>query len=292
MSPLSRRQGNEMEFALETANRIYYQSDVLEISSALTQTEDYPAHAHPDQFQLELVVDGATECGIGRRRYAVPQANFSIINPAVEHFNVTPGWKHALFVIFPRHTLDETAWHIYRLWSRPVAFSDVVASCPTDLAAIVNSLFTEVAHPDRPGRRLLIDTTLVQLSVALLRRLHGNYSGHTTVASHPTAAQTQIARAVDLIHSAFQTDLCLDDLADAAAMSRYHFLRCFKSHTGSTPYAYLQQVRLQSAAALLRDSSRAITDIALGCGFTAPSRFSGAFRRRFGCTPSAYRRSH
>ncbi len=280
-----------MKFALETANRIYHQSEQLEISCAVTQTEHYPAHAHTDQFQLELVVDGATECGIGRHRYAVPQANFSMVNPTVEHYNVTPCWKHALFVIFPRQTLDETAWHIYRLWSRPVVFSDVVAPCTTDLAAIVNLLFVEVARPDRPGHRLLIDTALVQLSVVLLRILHGNYSSRTIAASHTTAAQAQIARAVDLIHNDFQIDLSLDDLANAAAMSRYHFLRCFKTHVGSTPYAYLQQVRLQSAAALLRDSSRAITDIALDCGFTSPSRFSSAFRRRYDCTPSAYRRA-
>ena len=209
----------------------------------------------------------------------------------MEHYNVTQFWKHALFIIFPRHTLDETAWHLYRLLSRPVVFSDIVAPCPIDLASVVKLLFAEVARPECLGRRLLIDTALIQLAVTLLRHLHGNYSGRSGTTSGSTAAQMQIARAVDLIHSAFQTDLCLDDLADAAAMSRYHFLRCFKHHAGSTPYAYLQQVRLQHAAALLRDSSKAITDVALDCGFTSLSRFSGAFRRRFGATPSAYRRA-
>ncbi len=229
---------------------------------------------------------------IGRCRYAVPQANFSIVNPAVEHYNVTQCRKYALFIIFPRRTLDETAWHVYRLLSHPVSFSDVVAPCTSDLATIVNLLFVEVASPDRPGRRLLIDTTLVQLSVVLLRILHGNYSGRAIAARHASAAQAQIARSVDLIHSDFQTDLSLDDLASAAAMSRYHFLRCFKTHVGSTPYAYLQQVRLQNAATLLRDSSRSITDIALDCGFTSPSRFSSAFRHYFGCTPSFFRHTH
>ena len=57
-----------MEFALETANRISYQSEPLEISSAVTRTEYYPAHFHTNPFQLELGVNGATECGIGRRR--------------------------------------------------------------------------------------------------------------------------------------------------------------------------------------------------------------------------------
>jgi AraC family transcriptional regulator len=72
-------------------------------------------------------------------------------------------------------------------------------------------------------------------------------------------------------------------------MSRYHFLRCFKTQVGMTPYAYLQQVRLQTAAVWLRSSCRAITDIALACGFTSSGRFSEAFRRQFQCTPSAYR---
>jgi len=281
-----------MEFALDAVDRIYYQSDQLEISSAVTQTEYYPTHYHTNQFQLELVVNGATECGIDRHRYDVPRTYFSVVNPSVEHYNVTQHWKHALFIIFPHHTLDETAWQIYRLLSRPVAFSDVVAPCTTDLTAIVTLLCTETMLPDCPGRCLLFDTALVQLSVVLLRALHGNHSGRAVAASHATAAQTQIARAVDLIHSAFQTDLSLDALADAAAMSRYHFLRCFKTHVGSTPYAYLQQVRLQRAATLLRSSSRAITDIALDCGFTSPSRFSDAFRRRYGCIPSVYRRTH
>lgn len=241
-----------MEFALEAADRIYYQSDQLEISSAVTRTEHYPTHYHPEQFQLELVVNGATECGIGRRRYAVPRAYFSVVNPAVEHYNITQRWKHALFIIFPQHSLDETAWQIYRLLSRPIAFSDVVAPCTTDLSAIVNLLFTEAVHFGRPGHRLLFDTALVQLSVVLLRALQGNHSGRAAAAGNATAAQTQIARAVDLIHSAFQDDLSLDDLAQAAAMSRYHFLRCFKTQVGSTPHAYLQQVRLHNAEAAPR----------------------------------------
>jgi AraC-like DNA-binding protein len=189
-----------------------------------------------------------------------------VVNPSVEHYNVTRRWKHALFILFPHHTLDETAWQIYRLLSRPVVFSDVVAPCTPELTAIVNLLF---------------DIALVQLSVALLRALYGNHSGRT-VSTSTTAAQSQMARVVDLIHSAFRTDLSLHDLAAAAAMSRYHFLRCFKIHVGTTPYADLQHVRLQCAAALLRSTSRTITDIALDCGFTSPSRFSDTFRRRYG----------
>ncbi|MGQ4807145.1 HTH-type transcriptional activator RhaR [Candidatus Entotheonellaceae bacterium PAL068K] len=281
-----------MDFALPAADCIFYQSSQLEISSSLVRTEHYPAHVHADQFQLEIVVGGATECGIGRQRYPVPQQCYSMVNPDVEHYNITRRWKHAWFIIFARQALDETAWQLYRLLSRSVMFSEVVAPCSAELTATVQFLFQEAAHPNRPGYRLVFDAALVQLSVVLLRSLQGNHSARPVAAFNARAHRAQIARAVDLIHGCFQDDLSLDDLARAAAMSRYHFLRCFKAQVGITPYAYLLQVRLQTAATLLQSSCHSITDIASMCGFVSPSRLSDAFRRAYHCSPSAYRRTH
>lgn len=280
-----------MDLLVEAANRMYYQSEHLELSSSVTQAEEYPVHHHPLQFQLEVVLRGETQCGIGRQRFSVPQHCFSVINPDVDHYNVTRRWKHAAFIIFPRQILDETAWQMYRLFARPVAFADVVAPCSSDLTAVMRLLFHEVTQSDRPGWRLLIDSALIQLSVVLLRSLTGNHTARTATTLHMQATQVQIARAVDLIHSRFQDDLSLDDLAGAAAMSRFHFLRCFKAQVGTTPYAYLLQVRLRTASDWLRSSSRSMTEIALACGFTSPSRFSEAFRRQYHCSPSAYRRT-
>jgi AraC family transcriptional regulator len=168
----------------------------------------------------------------------------------------------------------------------------VVARCSPELSSTVHGLFREAAQPELPGRTLLFDSALIQLSVLLLRALRGNHTSWAVAAGPPRPARTQIARAVDLMQNCYQDELSLDDLAQAAAMSRYHFLRSFKDQLGITPYAYLQQVRLQTAASLLRSSSRSITEIALACGFTTASRFSAAFRRFYRCSPSTYRRLH
>ncbi len=279
-----------MSLTLPATNCIYYQSDDLEISTAVTRTEHYPVHDHPTQFQLEIVLRGATECGIGRQRFQVPQESFSIVNPNVEHYNITRRWKHAVFVIFPRQVLDETAWQMYRFFTHPVAFSDVVAPCPDTLRTTAHLLVHEAMGNDQPGNGLLLDSTLLQLGVFLLRSLHGNYTSRAHAASQPSPSQAQLARAVDLIHSCYPDNLSLNDLAEAAAMSRYHFLRSFKTQIGMTPYAYLLRVRLHHAAAHLRSSSQSITDIATACGFASTSRLSEAFRRQYHCTPSAYRR--
>ena len=281
-----------MSFELDAVDKIFYQSEHLEISSAVARTEHYPVHSHPTQFQLEVVLRGATVCGIGQQRFVIPQHCYSMVNPDVEHYNVTQRWKHALFILFPRQTLDETAWQIYRLWSRPVVFSDVVAPCSPALTTIVHVLFQEASQPELPGRTLLFDSALIQLSVLLLRALRGNHTAWAVTTGTPRPVWAQIARAVDLIQSCYQDNLSLDDLARAAAMSRYHFLRSFKAHVGITPYAYLQQVRLRTAASLLQASSRSITEVALACGFTSSSRFSAVFRRFYQYSPSMYRRLH
>jgi AraC-like DNA-binding protein len=278
-----------MELRVEESDRIFYQTEQLEFSASVARAERYAPHVHAAQFQLELVLGGETECGIGTQRFTLPQHHYSLVNPDVEHDNVTRHWKHALFLIFDRHVLVETAWQVYRFLAQPVAFSEAMAPFSPELTATLHTLLQEVHQPDRPGRRLFFETALIQLSVTLLRALRGNHTAKVLAAFDSRGHATQIARALDLIRNSFQQDLSLDDLARVAGMSRYHFLRCFKALVGATPYAYIMQTRLRAATALLRSSLHAITDIASECGFASPSHFGAVFRRAYHCSPSTYR---
>jgi hypothetical protein len=60
-----------MPFELDAVDKIFYQSEHLEISSAVARAEHYPVHSHPTQFQLEIVLGGATVCGIGQQRFVI-----------------------------------------------------------------------------------------------------------------------------------------------------------------------------------------------------------------------------
>ncbi len=84
-------------------------------------------------------------------------------------------------------------------------------------------------------------------------------------------------------------ELGLNELAGAAAMSPYHFLRTFRQVTGMTPHQYVLHTRLHRAAARLRASADPISAIAFKAGFNDLSTFNRRFRRLIGATPTVYR---
>jgi AraC-like DNA-binding protein len=79
------------------------------------------------------------------------------------------------------------------------------------------------------------------------------------------------------------------DLARAAGLSPFHFLRTFKRVTGTTPHQWLLRLRLRRAAERLVATRDPITQIALDVGFDDLSNFIRSFRAEFGLSPSRYR---
>lgn len=82
----------------------------------------------------------------------------------------------------------------------------------------------------------------------------------------------------------------LERLATMASMSVDHFVRAFAQATGSTPYRWILDRRLEAACARLRQSNDRVELIARDCGFSGASHLCTAFRRRYGVTPVAVRR--
>ncbi len=96
-----------------------------------------------------------------------------------------------------------------------------------------------------------------------------------------------VARACRLI-DASDSETDLDSLAGAAGMSRFHFHRIFKAHTGITPKAYASA---QRAARLGQGLGQAasVTEALYAAGYNSSARFYAGAAARLGMSPSAYR---
>lgn len=89
----------------------------------------------------------------------------------------------------------------------------------------------------------------------------------------------RLAIAVDLVHSSYERAIGLSDMARAACLSKFHFLRLFTELYGITPHAYLQRKRALAAARLLGRAGLAATEVALRVGFQSRSTMARQLRR-------------
>ncbi len=101
----------------------------------------------------------------------------------------------------------------------------------------------------------------------------------------------RLHRGRDTMLSNLGETLTLDELANVAYLSPYHFLRMFKAVFGATPHTYLTQKRLEKARILLDKSSLPVTTICYDVGFHSPGSFSTRFRRTYGLSPRQYRQT-
>ena len=94
---------------------------------------------------------------------------------------------------------------------------------------------------------------------------------------------------LQFIHSHFSEQITLEEIAKSANVSISETLRCFKLCMRTTPYKYLTELRLERAAALLRDTDEPITNIADSVGFSQISHFGKCFKAKTGYSPKSYR---
>jgi AraC family transcriptional regulator, regulatory protein of adaptative response / methylphosphotriester-DNA alkyltransferase methyltransferase len=95
--------------------------------------------------------------------------------------------------------------------------------------------------------------------------------------------------AAAIIEAEYESKLALDDVARRVATSRRQLQRAF-AEAGETSFrTYLQRIRMERAADLLREGEAPVNQVASAVGYRQPAQFAKAFRRHHGSPPSTYR---
>ncbi len=84
----------------------------------------------------------------------------------------------------------------------------------------------------------------------------------------------------------------VERMAATVAMSRRHFARVFKAHTGTTPARWVERVRVEEARTLLHQTKDPVSRIAQRAGFASAHTMGQAFQRVVGLSPTHYRAMH
>jgi len=97
----------------------------------------------------------------------------------------------------------------------------------------------------------------------------------------------RLVQAKLFIDAHYADNIDLDNIADEAYFSKFHFIRLFKNIYRRTPHQYLIFLRIEKAMELLK-AGAPVSDVCYTVGFESLGSFSGLFKRMVGRTPSNY----
>ena len=165
------------------------------------------------------------------------------------------------------------------------ASSKVYKSQPTYQ---IKELFEDLIN-EMQTKKPFYEKVCVSALFSILSRLKRNCESASIT---PKKHFAEISSAIQLINKEYFKNLSLGEYAEAFRMSKFHFLRTFKEITGVSPIEYRARIRLERGAELLEDTDLPIGEISAQLGFASQGYFCDAFKKYYGKSPTAYRKSN
>ncbi len=272
----------KMELPSQTIEKVtmHYSQDLMIIRAS--EFVVIPEHYNED-YHICLIPLMPPPLTINRRDYSFTRKTAIVLPPDVllscknqgttqaDYFQLTLAkerFNEILNSISPQARIDKSLNFPYS----PALFS------------YAQSIFAEL-ELKYPGYELMAQSKLTEFIIQLIRESHLNRQPEKSMGQN----YNYVEQAKEYIHHYYNADITLDDLCKELALSRYHFIRIFKAQTGTTPHAYLLDVRLQKALQHLDNNDYSLDEIATRCGFVNRTHFAQCFKRKYGVTPLQYR---
>ena len=253
----------------------------IELYSARLVAHTFGKHFHEEYtFGINDAGLGSFWCR-GTKQVAGPKT-LNLLAPGEVHTGAAAlreGWTYRNMYVAPCVIKDLARQCDWQLRGLPGFHASLVAD--GEAWIVMDRLFRIL--DSRPSR-LAADTALL----GALRLVSERFADQRPPQRSSSANRTATAKARRYLEEHYRDEIHLDDLAEAAGVSSYYLIRCFREEFGLPPHAYQLQIRLQRAKADLR-SDTSITDIAIKHGFFDQSHFCRHFKRAFGLTPGQYR---
>jgi transcriptional regulator GlxA family with amidase domain len=101
-----------------------------------------------------------------------------------------------------------------------------------------------------------------------------------------------VLKAQHFLEARLTGHLTVEEMAAASGLPDRTFLRRFKSATGMTPKAYLQELRIERARDLLIETDQPVSTLCYAVGYSDPPSFARLFTRLSGLAPGAFREQY
>lgn len=228
----------------------------------------YAAHSHAG-FSIGVITGGRSTYLTGDARHEVAAGTTVLMNPGVVHScNPIDGEPWAYLMLFV-----DMPWLLERGFALPASTMSTSSALYGRMLELFAALFDCQTH-DKAAQ-------LEAFFVAL-----PGYLNEGAAVRPPPHPRLELAAAFIRAHRL--DPVTLEDICAASGLSRAYLIRAFGKRFGLSPHAYLLDLRVQHARALLR-AGRPIAEVALESGFADQAHLQRAFKRHLAMTPGHYR---
>lgn len=232
------------------------------------------------QIEIYYLLEGSAACSVNTDTFHVEKGGVLVIPPCMPHSTRYSNIENSRMVIncsmdlFPSETVSSIEKPFY------------VEPQP-DLTNEINYLFHNIKKEYLNNEKYAKNVLANYISILLILLLRVK-----TDRISVTIEENLIEKAISYIQRNYTNRIRITEVARYCGVRPEHLSRTFKRKTNLNFNEYVLAYRLSQAELHLTapDISKNISEIAYCCGFTDSNYFSSCFKKRYGVTPSQFRR--
>ena len=229
-------------------------------------------HVH-SSYVFGIVEDGAVQVTVNGAAAIATAGSVIVIPPFVVHTEiplVPGGWSFRY--LYPTEPVVREILGVSSTPGAALPFASAVIDDP-EIACAIRTFDDDLR---RDGDGSVTEGRLAGVVRAL--------AAHSHASAHVPRTRRNVHAVRAILTERPRRNVSLNELANAAGLSPFHFLRVFKGEVGLTPYAYFEQVRIAYAHEMICAGDEPST-VAYRLGFSDQSHLNRQFRRGSFTTP-------
>lgn len=254
----------------------------IEVGLGISNAHAFPRHRHDDVYLVGCMERGGSWCDKqGDENSLVAPGDLCLVNPGQIHSGIPAGKRYPTYrtITVGADWFREVARDVFQGESGYPEFTGMSGKRSPVWGVMRQAIGLVGGKEEKLEKQSLLVTAFARLATH-----HCRIRDRLGPAGRESAA---LRRAREFLAEDLAARISLDEAARVAGLSRYHFLREFKSAVGLPPHVYRVQRRIEAARDLL-GKRVPFAEIALTTGFSDQSHFSNTFKKYTGTTPGQY----
>lgn len=236
-------------------------------------------HWH-EHLELLYFTDGCCNFSCGGETFTARSGDLIIVNSNELHSFVSEeGTDYFYALMYPAFFAD-------------VNFENILLRTKISKDEYIKECFYAMHNEYREGTDgsdLLIKSHAYRLVAYLMR----NYTVKKLTSREYDARHTKLKRlntVLEYISEHYQERITTVELAKMSFLNESYFCRFFKNATGKTVVNYINEIRIEKASVLLKNTDESITDVAMNVGFDDVNYFVRVFKKIKKITPGEFKK--